>query len=167
MRSLIRRAVIVGLHVAATLGASACQLVSPGVACHDGWCPDHMTCVQMESDASGPPPMCIVPRVCGNSIKEENEACDDGDEVSGDGCSADCRSLERCGNGVLDSDDGEVCDDGNHVSGDGCSADCQSRDSCGNGIVDHDLGEECDDGNDNDRDSCADCQLVIYLDGIQ
>lgn len=45
--------------------------------------------------------------------------------VSGDGCSADCRSNETCGNGVIDTVTGEACDDGNAVSGDGCSSSCQ------------------------------------------
>ncbi len=45
--------------------------------------------------------------------------------VSGDGCSADCRSNETCGNGVIDTVTGEACDDGNTVSGDGCSSTCQ------------------------------------------
>jgi len=43
--------------------------------------------------------------------------------VSGDGCSADCRSLEVCGNAILDP--GEQCDDGNVRNGDGCSASCR------------------------------------------
>lgn len=49
-----------------------------------------------------------------------NETCDDGNTVSGDGCSATCQF--ECGNNVLDS--GETCDDGNRVDGDGCSSTC-------------------------------------------
>jgi cysteine-rich repeat protein len=45
--------------------------------------------------------------------------------ASGDGCSADCRSNETCGNGVIDAVTGEACDDGNIVAGDGCDASCQ------------------------------------------
>jgi cysteine-rich repeat protein len=45
--------------------------------------------------------------------------------VSGDGCSADCRSDETCGNGVIDTVTGEACDDGNVAAGDGCDAACQ------------------------------------------
>ena len=45
--------------------------------------------------------------------------------ASGDGCSADCRSDEICGNGVLDGVTGEACDDGNLAGGDGCDAGCQ------------------------------------------
>ncbi|MFH0901667.1 MAG: PA14 domain-containing protein, partial [Pseudomonadota bacterium] len=74
------------------------------------------------------------------------EECDDGNNDSGDGCSARC-SKEGCGDGRLDSgiDEGdgegddvsgsdEECDDGNVVSGDGCSADCR-KEYCGDGVV--------------------------------
>jgi cysteine-rich repeat protein len=50
--------------------------------------------------------------------------------VSGDGCSADCRSDETCGNGVVDTATGEGCDDGNLASGDGCTSTCQLE-ACG------------------------------------
>ena len=74
---------------------------------------------------------------CGNGVLDETEQCDDGNTVSGDGCSRICQvennydcptagqacvNLAVCGNGVLTSD--ETCDDGNTVGGDGCSADC-------------------------------------------
>ena len=81
---------------------------------------------------------------------EENEQCDDGNLVSGDGCSNVCEidlliSEPVCGNGgtcVTDSDcdwaefceesngmyfcveEDEQCDDGNFISGDGCSSAC-------------------------------------------
>jgi cysteine-rich repeat protein len=42
--------------------------------------------------------------------------------VSGDGCSADCRSDETCGTGRIDA--GEACDDGNTAGGDGCDGSC-------------------------------------------
>jgi len=90
---------------------------------------------------------------CGNGIKDPNEVCDDGNTVNGDGCSADCRSNETCGNGVVDVIKGEVCDDGNTNSGDGCSADCKSHEKCGNGI--QDKNEVCDDGNNTEGDGCS------------
>src|SRR5262249_23496609 len=31
-----------------------------------------------------------------------HEACDDGNNLDGDGCSANCKSTEECGNGTLD-----------------------------------------------------------------
>lgn len=45
-----------------------------------------------------------------------------GTPQGGDGCSADCRSDERCGNGVIDA--GEDCDDGDTDDGDGCDSSC-------------------------------------------
>jgi cysteine-rich repeat protein len=45
--------------------------------------------------------------------------------ASGDGCTANCRSNETCGNGVIDEHIGEACDDGNVLAGDGCDATCQ------------------------------------------
>ncbi|HSR97924.1 MAG TPA: DUF4215 domain-containing protein, partial [Kofleriaceae bacterium] len=96
---------------------------------------------------------------CGNGLIDRDEVCDDGNTVSGDGCSADCKSTEICGNLILDIAAGEVCDDGNHVSGDGCRADCRSTESCGNRIIDVAVGEICDDGNHAAHDGCsADCK---------
>ena len=59
---------------------------------------------------------------CGDGILDPGEECDDGNNVDGDGCSADCTIEGFCGDGVLDP--GEECDDGNNVDGDGCSANC-------------------------------------------
>ena len=61
--------------------------------------------------------------VCGNGTIEDGEQCDDGDKLSGDGCSFDCQIEEdECGDNTLDA--GEQCDDGNQLSGDGCSSAC-------------------------------------------
>src|SRR6185312_13501325 len=101
------------------------------------------------------------------------EACDDGNTVDGDGCSASC-GLPSCGDGRVDS--GEVCDNGRDCTdgtpctsattcagigdgtcapraGDGCSATCMSDETCGNGVVD--VGEQCDDHNTTAGDGCA------------
>ena len=80
--------------------------------------------------------------ICGNGVVEDGEACDDGNSVSGDGCSTDCKAIEPgyvcyegkpceqvsgvCGNGKVD--DGEACDDGNQVSGDGWGRILRPRD---------------------------------------
>jgi cysteine-rich repeat protein len=45
---------------------------------------------------------------CGDAITSAREACDDGNQKSGDGCSADCKTIERCGNGIMEP--GEECD---------------------------------------------------------
>ncbi len=82
-----------------------------------------------------------IPR-CGDSVLDPGESCDDGNNVSGDGCSATCRFEARCGDRRVDP--GEVCDDGNNASGDGCRSDCLSNEMCGNRIVDTAAGEVCD-----------------------
>ncbi len=63
---------------------------------------------------------------CGDGNLDHGEACDDGNTVSGDGCSNDCLTLETCGNGIADL--GEACDDGNTTACDSCSANCQIED---------------------------------------
>ncbi|MDY0001336.1 MAG: DUF4215 domain-containing protein [Polyangia bacterium] len=63
-------------------------------------------------------------KYCGNGVLNEGEVCDDGNTASGDGCSADCRSEEICGNGYVDAVVGEQCDDGNSASHDGCNSLC-------------------------------------------
>jgi cysteine-rich repeat protein len=68
---------------------------------------------------------------CGDGHVDPGEACDDGNRINGDGCSATCAVeqpaggcvVDCCGNGEIDP--GEACDDGNAFSGDGCSETCQ------------------------------------------
>lgn len=61
--------------------------------------------------------------VCGNGVVETGEACDDGNVVTLDGCSATCQlEVAVCGNGVVEQ--GEECDDGNLNNGDSCSSVC-------------------------------------------
>src|SRR5687767_4775620 len=38
---------------------------------------------------------------CGNSVVDLGEACDDGNTGGGDGCSADCKKSELCGDAIL------------------------------------------------------------------
>ena len=61
---------------------------------------------------------------CGDGILQPGEQCDDGNNVNGDGCNANCM-IEYCGDGILQPGLGEQCDDGNNVNGDGCSAVCK------------------------------------------
>ncbi len=106
---------------------------------------------------------------CGNQVVEPGERCDDGNRFSLDGCSSDCRSDERCGNGILDLTLAEGCDCGDgtvpaptacntknsDAGGASCRTTCQAA-TCGDGVVDP--GEWCDDGNHVPGDGCrADC----------
>jgi cysteine-rich repeat protein len=114
---------------------------------------------------------------CGDGQLDPGEACDDGNPLAGDGCSADCHvepgftctgspstCATTCGDGVAGGT--EQCDDGNATPGDGCSADCHVElgwgctgepavcaTVCGDG---HLLGAEaCDDGNLSGGDGCS------------
>jgi cysteine-rich repeat protein len=124
-----------------------------------GTCTDvfsvEVTCVDPDAE----------PVVCGDGVVAAPETCDDGNTVSGDGCSATCIievPVELCGNGTVDA--GEGCDDGNIVSGDGCSATCTVEAACGNGVLE--AGEECDDDNTVSGDGCsATCVVEFCGDG--
>ncbi len=127
---------------------------------------------------------CIKLYPCGNGIVELTDRCDDGNNVSGDGCNFNCQlesgyvcsgqpsKCERntCGNGKYDW--GEYCDDGNTVAGDGCNATCTAvepgyycsglpntckKPVCGNRIIEP--TESCDDGNNRPGDGCSLCRL--------
>ena len=60
---------------------------------------------------------------CGDSVLDPGEACDDGNQTSGDGCDANC-TLTACGNGIVTPTTGEQCDDGNTAGGDCCDGVC-------------------------------------------
>jgi fibro-slime domain-containing protein len=142
------------------------------------------TCDPTQADsacgANAPPP----PN-CGDGMLTSDEACDDGNLVSGDGCAANCLSVERgyscnppgapcrqiarCGDGLVAAS--ESCDDGNATDGDGCSARCRvelgfkcdgspsacTHTICGDGKKEG--AESCDDGNAVPFDGCsATCQ---------
>ncbi|MFZ5889497.1 MAG: DUF4215 domain-containing protein [Myxococcota bacterium] len=122
--------------------------------------------------------------VCGNSLIDANEGCDDGNARTGDGCDGSCKvengyscpkpgepctSTLICGDGLPGPD--EACDDGNAVSGDGCSDLCvvESGFSCASygepctstttpaicGNQLTEFGETCDDGNVVAGDGCS------------
>jgi cysteine-rich repeat protein len=115
---------------------------------------------------------------CGDGVVDaaHGEACDDGNGLSGDGCSATCQvetPAPVCGNGVVEA--GEQCDDGNTITeacayGQAscmvCGAACQrvagATSFCGDGVVDAAHGEACDDGNQVSGDGCsATCQVEV------
>lgn len=85
----------------------------------------------------------VSPAFCGDGlINRAEEACDDTNNDSGDGCTANCSQIEAdylcptpgepcllnvaCNDGRIGGS--ENCEDGNVDSGDGCSADCQVED---------------------------------------
>ena len=150
-RTMGRLAVLATALVGLVASTQSCVFDNTGTdTCKDGRiCPPGWTCATAQG-------VCIDDG-CGNGIVEPplGEICDDGNVEGNDGCSADCKVLENCGNGTVD--EGEVCDDGNIDPGDGCNADCQSDETCGNDYKDD--GEVCDDGNNESGDGCsADCQ---------
>ena len=61
---------------------------------------------------------------CGDGVVSDGEQCDDGNNVSGDGCSNAC-IVEFCGDNIVQTGIVESCDDGNNINGDGCSAVCK------------------------------------------
>src|SRR5262245_2858163 len=116
--------------------------------------------------------------VCGNGIREINEACDGADvgaSTCPNGglltCTSDCRGLEitgcwMCGNGRREGNEecdggergGALCDGPGETSGEvSCTWECRLDHStcrgCGNGRLDP--GEECDDGNTTEKDGCS------------
>ena len=93
--------------------------------------------------------------VCGDGVVNgEAETCDDGNTLSGDGCSDACQT-ETCGDGKVDV--GEACDPPGTAT---CSARCQLVQlNCGNGKVEAAEGEQCDDGNKVNGDGCRDCRI--------
>ncbi|MCA9577157.1 MAG: DUF4215 domain-containing protein [Myxococcales bacterium] len=79
--------------------------------------------------------------VCGDGTTTGTEECDDGDMMSGDGCSATCE-IEFCGDSLTNNNT-EQCDDGNTDALDACNNSCVLN-VCGDGIVNN--GEDCDAG---------------------
>jgi len=109
-----------------------------------------------------------IPAGCGDGVLHPGEACDDGNNVDGDGCSRLCENevVPACGDGILQA--GEECDLGagndDDALGD-CPAVCRKScrcPSCGDGVRDLVLSEECDDGNTARGDGCSDtCQYEL------
>ncbi len=121
---------------------------------------------------------CAEPPECGDADVESNEGCDDGGNLSGDGCSPLCtvepgwscsgepsHCTAVCGDGLVTAN--EACDDGDLSSGDGCSATCTIESGyscaglapsvcttvCGDGLLRP--GEVCDDGGVLPGDGCS------------
>ena len=119
--------------------------------CGDGFqCPVGLRC-----EFANERRWCVPPN-CGNGEIDVGEACDDGNNTSGDGCPADCSP--PCGDGFLDP--GEVCDEGPNNGLTACAADCRTGrvGGCGDGVINDglfELPEGCDDGNLRSHDGCS------------
>jgi fibro-slime domain-containing protein len=127
---------------------------------------------------------------CGDGLLQPGEACDDGNDKASDGCSADCKRIDRdfvcpapgepCVSSVVCGDTKvngkEACDDGNNRDGDGCDRDCRLEKgyacptpgdacqaaACGDHVIAGD--EQCEDDDDPpaDGDGCsAQCRLEL------
>src|SRR5262245_58874804 len=87
------------------------------------------------------------------------EVCDDHNNMDGDGCSADCRSGETCGNGKKDTL--EQCDEGGETAT--CNSNCTVA-FCGDKIINNAASETCDTGG--QSATCnADCTGATCGDG--
>jgi cysteine-rich repeat protein len=106
----------------------------------------------------------VPPGACGDGAAAQNEECDDGNTVHGDGCDAACAEEDGwscvgrpsvcgtiCGDGIAAGT--EACDDGNDDTSDACLNTCVLA-SCGDGFVQRDV-ETCDDEGTSDADACS------------
>lgn len=150
--------VVVSLGGVFAVALNACQVDTHTIVCERTGlrCSDSLVC-------SGDHSVCIEPeRKCGDGTHDPDEMCDDGNVTGGDGCSADCQSDERCGNGVLDTVAGEECDFARPEDRDHCSSSCKLE-RCGNGTVDRE--EECDSSGMDSMMCTFDCKISRCGDG--
>ena len=127
--------------------------IAAGEACDDGDSDNADVCTNLCTIAACGDSVTQSLGADGQSGGEDDEQCDDGNLVSGDGCSAACLRENLCQgarNGVQESP--EECDDGNALNTDACTNDCQNA-VCGDGYVQP--NEACDDGNALYRDGCS------------
>ena len=118
--------------------------------------------------------------ICGDGIDLLFYACDDGNNVNGDGCSSTCTietgyqciggdnnhpdvCNEKCGDGITVLYVAGKCDDGNIFNGDGCSSTCDVENgwACagGNLVTADTCWEICGDGKNAGGVECDDGNL--------
>jgi cysteine-rich repeat protein len=129
-------------HADCSLGP--CVLDQPGgdyvcakdvvIHCDDGGLPDESLCARLCRPCTAACTFAVT--LCGDGNADAGEECDDGNDVSGDGCTF-CQLDRRdlCGNGVVDP--GEQCD-GGAIRTLECTSSCQLPHPppvCGDGKV--------------------------------
>ncbi len=118
-------------------------------------CAGDTDCASNLCNMAAMPPVCAPPVGCGNGVLEPGEACDDGNNMNGDGCTAACQiedgnpcaTNDECSSGVCDMNEAPPL--------------CEPAGSCGNGVLD--APESCDDGNLTTGDGCS--NLCLLEDG--
>jgi cysteine-rich repeat protein len=128
-----------------------CNAMAPGntgsASCASGVC----------DPTGGAPGVCEAANICGNSVLEAGEGCDDGNATPGDNCNAmclienslPCNAMAPGNTGSASCASG-ICD----LSGPTGSGPptCEAANTCGNGV--REAGEGCDDGNATPGDRC-------------
>lgn len=134
--------------------------------CGDGYC----TGIENQTNCLED---CGTLYVCGNSIIEGNETCDDGNNVSGNGCSSNCLiengwicigapsvCAEKCGDGLIVGE--EVCDSLGNI---GCNANENCVNACRLCQSSSSTGEYCGDDvcsiSENHSNCPNDCPILV------
>ncbi|MCX6750789.1 MAG: DUF4215 domain-containing protein [Candidatus Pacearchaeota archaeon] len=110
------------------LNNDGCSSICKNEVCGDHICNHGETCSTCSQDCG------ICSPSCGNGIKEGLEQCDDGNTLSGDGCSSNCK-IEFCGDNTCN--DNETCST--------CPCDCGA------------CAPTCGDGQCNGAETCSTC----------
>lgn len=132
-----------------------------------GSCSDLPGCLVSSTEATGQLIARLAyggPAVCGNGLQDPGEACDDGNTVETDGCTATCQ-LPTCGDLSVNAPD-EECDEPNDAFGSAADEPAENcfqcrLNVCGDGNRDEQEPgiEECDDGNEIPGDGCTNCVI--------
>lgn len=107
--------------------SDACDPDCSVATCGDGFTNPTAGEVCDDGERNGSPLACaidcagVTPPVCGNSVLEPGEQCDDGDET--ETCDLDC-SRPVCGDGLVNALAGEACDPGEDPT---CLSDCSGQ----------------------------------------
>lgn len=104
----------------------------------------------------------MVLPICGNSVLEEGEQCDDGNKNNNDSCLTNCL-FNTCGDGIL-FEEMEECDEITETEN--CDNDC-TKAICGDFTVNKSAGEECDEGDKwfgtNCYNTCKERPLIVFV----